>query len=165
MKTVVKFLALFLLMGTFTVSTQAQQRANRADRPGLNRQDCPQMMAGQRGPQHTRMMALLDLSDDQQSKIEDIHLNGQKEMLAFRTALQQKRAEMRTLSIGDNYDEEKVAELANEIGELHANMLKRRTAHQQQIKEVLNEEQRIKFDNFHMNRGPKIGKQFGGWNR
>lgn len=147
------------LVLALSVNLNAQQRFNNPDRPCMDRQ--MQNMRGDQGVQHQRLIAMLDLSDEQQEQVQSIHLNGQKEMLTLRTTLMQKRAELRTLTIGDNYDEAKVARLAEEIGDLHTQMLTKRTYHQQQIKEVLNEEQRIKFDTFHMNRGNKMGMQQG----
>ena len=166
MKTHIRSLTIFILLVAFTTNLNAQQRYNRADSPRFDRQERMQMMQNQPGAQHLRLIEMLNLDEDQKAAIEKIHLNGQKEMLTFRTTLQQKQAELRALSVGDNYDKSKVTTLADEIGELRANMLKQRAAHQQQIKQILNEEQRIKFDSFHLNRGCKMGAFRGQrWNR
>lgn len=159
MRTLLKSFTLAALALALSLNLNAQQRFNNPDCPRGNQQ--VQNMRGNPGVMHQQLITTLDLSNDQQEQIQSIHLNGQKEMLPLRTTLQQKRAELRTLSIGDNYDQAKAAKLAEEIGDLHTQMLTKRTSHQQQIKEVLNEEQRIKFDTFHMNRGNRMGMQGG----
>lgn len=166
MTTTIRSFTILLVLFAFTANVNAQQRFNRADRPGFNQGQCAQMSGTQNAPQHTRLMAMLDLTEEQEEGINTIHLNGQKEMLEQRTTLQQKRAELRTLSVGNNYDAAKVSQLANEIGSLQAQMITKRATHQQQIKQLLNEEQRIKFDNFHVNQGQRMGnKRNGGWNQ
>lgn len=166
MKTRIQSFTIFVLLVAFSTSLNAQTQNNRADRPGFDRQERMQKMQNQPGAQHMRLMAVLDLDEDQKKAIKTIHLNGQKDMLVIRTSVQQKQAELRTLSVGDNYDEAKVSKLADELGELRSDMLKKKAAHQQQIKQILNEEQRIKFDNFHFNRSGKMGgKRSQRWNR
>lgn len=161
MRPLLKSFILTALVFALSVNLNAQQRFNNPDRPRGDRQGQMQNMRGNQGAQHQMLIAKLDLSDEQHKQIQAIHLSGQKGMLTLRTTLKQKRAELRTLTIGDNYDEAKVTRLAEEIGKLHTQMLTHRTTHQQQIKNVLNEEQRIKFDAFHMNHGNKMGMQRG----
>ncbi len=166
MRILLRSITLTALVLALSVNLNAQQRFNNPDRPRGDRQMQMQNMLGDQGAHHQRLISMLDLSDEQKEQIQSIHLNGQKEMLTLRTTLQQKRAELRTLTIGDNYDKGKVAQLAEEIGDLHTQMLTKRTTHQQQIKEVLTEEQRIKFDTFHMNKmGRKGMNRCSRWNR
>lgn len=166
MRTILRSITLTALAFALSVNVNAQQRFNNPDRPRGDRQMQMQTMRCDQGVHHQRMINMLDLSDEQLEEIQAIHLNGQKEMLTLRTTLQQKRAELRTLTIGDNYDKGKVAQLAEEIGDLHTQMLTKRTTHQQQIKEILTEEQRIKFDTFHMNNMGRKGMRCASrWNR
>jgi Spy/CpxP family protein refolding chaperone len=116
------------------------QMMNRADRQGQNQQ---------------RMMTQLNLTDEQRDKVEEIHLNGQKGMLPLRNNIQEKNAQLRTLRTSADYDEAAVNALIEEIGELRTAMMAMRTGHQQQIREILTEEQRIKFDTMQQMRGPK----------
>lgn len=161
MRTLLKSFTLTALALALSLNLNAQQRFNNPDRPRGDRQAQMQNMRGNQGDMHQRLITMLDLSDEQQEQVQAIHLSGQKEMLPLRATLQQKRSELRTFTIGDNYDHAKVTKLAEEIGDLHTQMLTKRATHQQQIKQVLNEEQRIKFDTFHMNRGNKMGMQRG----
>ncbi|MFP8489235.1 Spy/CpxP family protein refolding chaperone [Gracilimonas sp. Q87] len=155
MKNILKISVLSALLIGLTVDVSAQQRnkmqknangdcqgqiMNRADRQGQNMQ---------------RMMTQLNLTDDQKAKVEEIHLNGQKGMIPLRNNMQKKNAKLRTLKMSDNYDEDAVNALIEEIGELRTAMMAMRTGHQQQIRKILTEEQRIKFDTMQQKRGPR----------
>ena len=158
MKTFLKSFALTTLIFTFAVSTSAQQRFNRANRPGVNCMEQMQKFRGNQGSQHQRMLQYLDLSDEQLEQIQSIHLNGQKAMLPLRSEMQEKNARLRSLTLADNYDEAEVNAIITEISDLHASMLTMRISHRQQIRNLLTEEQQVKFDSFHLNMKNRNGR-------
>jgi Spy/CpxP family protein refolding chaperone len=156
MKNIIKFSVLSALLIGLTVDVSAQQQNRRMQDQAKG--DCQgQMMnrADRQGQNQQRMMTQLNLTDEQRDKVEEIHLNGQKGMLPLRNNIQEKNAQLRTLRTSADYDEAAVNALIEEIGELRTAMMAMRTGHQQQIREILTEEQRIKFDTMQQMRGPK----------
>lgn len=156
MKSILKISILSALLVGLTVDVSAQQQNRRAQNQAKG--DCQgQMMnrTDRQGPNFERMMTRLNLTEQQRTQIEEIHLNGQKGMIPLRNNLQEKNAQLRTLKMSEEYDEAAVNTLIEEIGELRTAMMAMRTGHQQQIRNILNEEQRIKFDTMMQLRGPK----------
>ena len=109
---------------------------------------------------HQRMMIRLNLTEEQKTKIEEIHLNGQKAMIPLRHKIREKNAQLRRLKMSEEYDETAVNVLIEEIGELRTAMMVMRTAHMQQVRELLTPEQRIKFD-AHQQNSMKRQSRFG----
>lgn len=155
MKNIIKISVLSALLIGLTVDVSAQQNRRMQNQ---TKGDCQgQMMnrADRQGQNQQRMMNQLNLTDEQRVKVEEIHLNGQKGMIPLRNNIQEKNARLRTLRTSADYDEAEVNALIEEIGELRTAMMAMRTAHQQKIREILTEEQRIKFDTMQQMRGPK----------
>ncbi|MDZ7806354.1 MAG: Spy/CpxP family protein refolding chaperone [Gracilimonas sp.] len=155
MKNIIKISVLSALLVALTVDVSAQQRNKMQNKA---KGDCQgQMMnrADRQGQNMQRMMTQLNLTDEQTAKVEEIHLNGQKGMIPLRNNMQEKNAQLRTLRMSDDYDEAAVNALIEEIGELRTAMMTMRTARQQQVREVLTEEQQIKFDTMTQLRGSK----------
>lgn len=156
MKNILKISVLSALLIGLTVDVFAQQQ-NRKMQNRANGDCQGQMMnrGDKQGQNQQRMMTQLNLTDEQRAKVEEIHLNGQKGMIPLRNNIQEKNAQLRTLRMSDDYDEAAVNALIDEIGELRTAMMAMRTGHQQQVRELLTEEQRIKFDSMQQMRGPK----------
>ncbi|MDR9415461.1 MAG: Spy/CpxP family protein refolding chaperone [Gracilimonas sp.] len=153
MKTITHIFPVLFLLFAFSASVFAQPANNRPNRPGFNQGPCAQMSDAQNNPRHQRMITMLDLNEQQASAIETIHTNGQKVMVQLRANLQTKRSQLNALAVSDDYDQSEATKIAEEIGEIHTQMLTMRMSHQQQIRSLLTEEQRAKFDTFHLNRG------------
>lgn len=149
MKFLPKISAITILIMAFTVQATAQQR-QMMERNKTDRQEQMKTMRANQTDRHQNMMKMLDLNDTQREKIQEIHLNGQKNMLSLRNKMGEHRAKLQTLTTGDNYDENAVSELVSEMSELHAEMMLMRISHRQEIRKLLTEEQRIKFDTFQM---------------
>lgn len=73
-------------------------------------------------------------------------LEGKQESLLLENQLREKRARLRTLSSGDTYDVAALNKVADEIGDLQASIHKIHIAKKGEIRALLNEEQKIKFD-------------------
>lgn len=161
MKSILRLSLLAALILGLSISTSAQQRSNDADRPRIDRQEqIKKMRANQQHHRPARMMMRLDLNEEQTKGIKEIRLSGQKEMLPYRNLLREKNARLRTLTTSDTYDQNAVDQIIDEISEIRAEMLSMRIAHRQQIREILTEEQRIKFDAHQRNsvkRQPRFG--------
>ncbi len=140
MKIVIKSIPLALLVLALSINVSAQQRANRnMQAPKQNE-----------GMMHQRMMNMLDLNDEQSQKVAVIHTNGEKSMLTFTTKIAEKKARLQTLVTADNYDSKAVNKVITEISELQKDRMVTKYAHRQEIRELLTDAQRVKFDGFHL---------------
>lgn len=158
MKTLVKSFAITALLLSLSVSAIGQQRSKNTDRDRGERVERFQQKRNAQMKQHQRAMAMLDLSDEQKEQIREIHLDGQKEMLPLKTQLQEAHANLRTLTVADNYDEAEVQEVIGKISELTETMLITRVEHRQQIRELLDDDQRVKFDKLHLRMQKRLSK-------
>jgi len=107
---------------------------------------------------HGNFIESLDLSDEQQQQIETMRTAHMEKMLPMQNELKEKKAHLNTLSTAKVADTKAINSTIDEIGALKVKMMKERESHQQDIRKVLNDEQRIKFD---MHRAHKGGKGKG----
>jgi Spy/CpxP family protein refolding chaperone len=114
-----------------------------------------------KGDYHQKMMGNLDLSEDQKTKVEGIHKKTMKEGMTINNKLGEKEARMKTLSSADSPDKKAITSLANEIGDLRTEMFVNRTMAHLEMRALLNEDQKLKFDMMKGHRkGPKMmGRQ------
>lgn len=109
-----------------------------------------------------RGMMLPDLTEDQQSKIEDLRISFYKSVKPTKDKLAELRVKMHTLKTAEKVDMGDINDLIDEMGALKIKVAKMQAAHHQKIRELLTEKQRIIFDQ-HKGRGDKIGRgQRGG---
>jgi Spy/CpxP family protein refolding chaperone len=128
--------ALFLLVsGSTFAQMQKKGMGMRKNAPDMHQQ-CMNMIP--------------DLTEEQESKIEDLRLSHMKEMMQSRNQLNEKRAERRSLQTQDNPDMEAIYSVIEEMGKIRTGMNKDRAKHHQEIRSLLNEEQKIFFDNHMM---------------
>lgn len=73
-------------------------------------------------------------------------LEGKQESRPLENQLREKRARLRTLSSGDTYDVAALNKVADEMGDLQASIHKIHIAKKGEIRALLNDEQKIKFD-------------------
>jgi Spy/CpxP family protein refolding chaperone len=115
------------------------------------------------GNQHLAMMKRLDLTDKQKEQVQEIHLNGQQAMLPIRNQLREEMARLRTLTTSENYDQDAVQKTIQTIADLRADMMLEQVSHHQEVRSVLTEEQRIKFDTFqHKKHNAQLRQGFRG---
>jgi Spy/CpxP family protein refolding chaperone len=141
-----------LLLVLFTMSF-----ANAQPGPGKNRGQFPP-----RPERGERMAEMLDLTDAQQQQIEKIRLEHLKEMESIRSELQKLRSEYRLLLVADSYDRNKIKQKLAEISSVREKQELERADHFAEIRKMLTDEQKVKFDQFILSRGPgDRGKHFG----
>jgi Spy/CpxP family protein refolding chaperone len=99
----------------------------------------------------------LELTESQQREMETLRLKLQKEILPIRNSIGENRARMRTLTTADNADLKAINKLIDQNSDLQAQMAKLRAAHHQEVRKILTEEQRIKFDSRAFARGNRNG--------
>ncbi|MFA6403896.1 MAG: Spy/CpxP family protein refolding chaperone [Salinivirgaceae bacterium] len=93
-----------------------------------------------------RMAEMLSLTEEQTKQIEKLQLENQKKMLPLRNDLNEKQARMKTLETAETPDLKAINSLIDEMAVIKTKMAKDRAANHQEVRKLLNEEQRIKFD-------------------
>jgi Spy/CpxP family protein refolding chaperone len=135
-------IALMLLFATL-ISAQPNAGGNgpkgdqRGKRGNMEQGDCLRQ---------DRMEANLELSDEQQINIDALKLAHQKKMLPLKNELNEKQARMKTLQTAEVPDMKAINSLIDEMGTIKTKMAKERATQHQEIRKLLTEEQRIKFD-------------------
>jgi Spy/CpxP family protein refolding chaperone len=91
----------------------------------------------------------LNLTAEQKTQIEKLKTAHMKEMIGLKNQLQEKKAHLHTVSTVDKVDMVEVNKTIDEIGALKTEMMKKKEAHKQEVRKLLTEEQRLKFDMQH----------------
>jgi len=110
------------------------------------------MMGNQNMGQRGMGMMGLNLSEEQIGKMEEFRTNHLKEMLPIKNEMQEKRAHLRTLTTAENVNQKEIDKAVDEIANLTSKQMKLKIAHQQQMRALLTEDQRVLFDS-------RIGRQ------
>lgn len=135
MKILKTCLLIGLILGVASVSFSQQPL------PGARTKKMMEHRAGIAGWPHF----IPDLTDQQKEQIRKIRLEGLKELLPLKNQLKEKQAQLRTLTTGQA-DMPSAYEVAEEIGMIQTDLLKKRLDIRQQIRELLTEDQRVIFD-------------------
>ncbi|MCF8297230.1 MAG: Spy/CpxP family protein refolding chaperone [Saprospiraceae bacterium] len=131
-------LAIMLTLGLSNL-TFAQQGKGKCDGNG------PKFNTAQKGNgQHC--MNLPDLTEEQQKKIKELRLKQMKAILPLKNEITEKQAHLKTLTTKEKVDMNAVNTTIDEITVVKAKMMKLKAAHQQEIRNLLTEEQRLIFD-------------------
>ncbi len=99
----------------------------------------------------------LNLSEDQQSKIEDLHLAMQKKMITLRGELQKLQSDFRLMVIDDKVSEGQLEKQLRKIHELKLKMDLERAKTKRKVRALLTDVQKKKFDSMYL-AGPKAKK-------
>ena len=94
-----------------------------------------------------------NLTTDQQTTITNFRTAHWKEMQNNGNQLAEKRARMQTLRSGENVDMKAINNTIDEISIIQTNMQKNREQHFQNVRNTLNADQVVYFDNFNRGRG------------
>ncbi len=139
-----KSITAILLTGIMMVATISSfaQRGRGQDRPMLMKKN---MQMHQNCFQN-----IPDLTEEQEAKIEEIRVSHMKEMQEYYNKLNEKRAKLRTLQTKDNPDMDEINSVIEETGEIRTEKHKARAKHHQEVRSLLNEEQKVYFDRHKM---------------
>ena len=138
-----------LVLAAAIIATGNLALAQRGDGP---RQQRHHMSSDGQGMRWERMAEHLDLTDAQQEQIKTLRLSFQEETLPLKNELREKKARMQTLTTAKDANMKGINQLADEMGALRTNLMKKHLAHQQEVRKVLTDEQRIIFDSHHHKR-------------
>lgn len=95
----------------------------------------------------------LDLSEDQETKIEALRLDMQKEMIPLHNQLDNLRSELHLLMTEEKADQGAIDQKIEAMSQLRTKIQKKRTQHHLAVRSILNKEQRVKFDQRMLARG------------
>jgi Spy/CpxP family protein refolding chaperone len=147
MKRTKRFTAILLtgIMMIATISSFAQ-RGQRQGNPGMRKNTPMQQRLYENIP---------GLTEEQENQIDELRVPHMKEMKDFYNQLNEKRAKLRTLQTKDNPEMDAIYKVIEEMGAIRTKMHKARAKHHQEIRSILNEEQKIYFDKHRtrMNKG------------
>jgi len=102
-------------------------------------------------------MAQLQLTDKQQSQIDQLRLTFQKEMLPLRDQVHSLQTQYRLMVLDSKASKAALQKQLSKISSLREKMALKRAEHQRQIRSLLTDEQKVKFDQ-HFLTGPKMNK-------
>ena len=136
-------LALSLLLGTAGLNAMAQneQENERRDRPGKHWRSHRGSGDGE-----ARAFNIPGLTDEQREEIKKVRIEAQKETLPVRNEMKEKRARLNTLRTAEEADMNEIYKVVEDIGALQTQLMKNRENTRQQVRSLLNEEQRLYFD-------------------
>ena len=112
-------------------------------------------------PRADRMQQMLDLTEDQETKIEALRTTHMKGMLQFKNKLNELKAKQQTLVNADKADMKVINANIDEITALENKMMKQKAGHHQAVRALLNDRQRIIFDSHGFGRGLGHGFKHG----
>jgi Spy/CpxP family protein refolding chaperone len=153
MKAKILSLALFIVMG-LTVSAQ----------PQMNRE-----VRIFRGPQNNMRMnqnrqdlaKALNLTDEQKAAFQKMRLAMHKEILPIRNEIGEAEAHQKTLLGVDKPDLSAIDKNIDKIGALRIEIAKIAMKHRLEMRSLLTDEQKMKFDNFNHGMKRPMGQRFG----
>jgi Spy/CpxP family protein refolding chaperone len=102
------------------------------------------------GPQHMGMKGMPeipDLTDEQKGQLDKLQVEHMKAVQPLRNKLMEKRAELHSLTTAEDVNMGKINALIEEIGKIRIEMMKEQQKHHQAVRKMLNEKQRLLFDN------------------
>ena len=108
----------------------------------------PGMMNGQGGGQgfKNHHMGIPNLTDEQQTKIENLRVAHLKEIQPLKNQMAELKAKQRTLTTADKPDMKAIDANIDEITKLQNTIMKKAAAHRQDVRAVLTDEQKLWFD-------------------
>lgn len=138
---------LFLAFAAVSFTAQAQSGQGRMSRSNSNPENgkSPRVQTYRFNNSSDRMIP--DLSQEQQEAMKKLRLEMTKETTSIRNQLSEKRARLNTLQSADNADMSAINNAIDEIAALQAQQMKARASYHVQTRALLNDDQKIAFDN------------------
>lgn len=88
----------------------------------------------------------LNLTPEQEQKINDLRVKHIKEITPLRNELNEKQAHLRTLESAEKPDMAAINKTIDEISAIKAKLMKARTAHRAEVSGLLTDDQRVIFN-------------------
>ena len=156
MKRSFTLLAALVIFTTMSFA-QGQQRQRMGDRQKMIEARAEKPDRGE------RFAKILELSDEQKTKVEAIHFESMKSMKSVKNLIGEKQARLKSLSTVENPDNKAIIKVASEIGDLKSKMFVNQVQTKQQVRALLDEKQKMKFDQIvdRMRQGERKGREGG----
>ena len=121
----------------------------------------PLLAIAQPGPHGTKgkMMEQLDLTDEQQSQIQELRLEHQKEMMTLNDEMHSLRNQMKLVLTEDKPSNSEIETLAGKIGTASRNIALAKANHRLDVRKLLTDEQKVKFDILTLTRNKHMGRR------
>lgn len=139
---------LILLIGVCTLGAMAQPHQGQRGERGERRS------GHERAHKRERGMAMLNLTDAQKDQMKMMRIEHEKSIKSDQQTLKLKMVELSNLVANDDPSEKEVNKLTDEIGGLQTALLKAQIAHRIEVRTILDEEQKLKFDKIKLGRRP-----------
>lgn len=98
-----------------------------------------------------------DLTPDQEKQMKSLKQKMMKEMLPLKNQIAEKKAHLNTISTGDNVDMTAVNKTNDELFALKAEIVKKQNQFKQDVRKLLNDEQKLMFDMHQVKGGKGMG--------
>ncbi len=147
-----KKLTLIIAIAVFAAGTAVSQTAEE-DAALFPRQRMLYRMDGMAGARMSGGLMIPDLSDEQAEQIQALHIEHLAAMKPVNEQIAEKRLKLRHASTAGKVNQSELDNMIDEIGTLRVKAEKMRSAHRQEVRKLLTEEQRIMFDS----RGRSMG--------
>ncbi len=141
-----------MLAATTTIAVAQHGHGRERDRDRDHR--------GPHGDRREMMVRALELTDEQQEAIEDLRVAHAKAVKADQDALRLKMVQLQSETTEESPNKSDIDQLTDEIGALQTNLLKARVSHKMEVRAVLDDEQKIKFDQMHRKRQHRGGRDW-----
>ncbi len=138
-------LLLMLFLATAMIAQEEPAKAKQPNPPMREMHGMGMMMHRQQG-QPGAPMGLGNLTAEQKTKMQDLRLAHQKEMLPLHSQLQKLQGDLKLEITADKVSESKVKSLQGEISKLTSDLGSKRFTHLRAVRDVLTAEQKKRFD-------------------
>jgi Spy/CpxP family protein refolding chaperone len=105
-------------------------------------------------------LKMLDLTEEQQNKIDELRLQCMKNNTSITNKMTEKKARLKTLTTADDIDMEAINATIDDITELKSQYMKNKVANKMNVRKLLTDKQKIIFDKHRMGKG--FGKKCKG---
>ena len=112
-------------------------------------------------PQEPKILNVIpDLTQEQKDKIGEYQTQMLKTTTPLKAEMKQKKAELDVLMTKDT-DIKAKEKVVNEMQDIRTKMQMARITYHDNVRAILNEKQKLAFDNWYLNRGPKNQRPMG----
>ena len=147
-----------ILFASFTMSAQQMRRAGGDNRPA----QMEQHQRSDRGMQEKepKRPRIPNLTEEQKEQLQTWKIEADKIALPLENQMGEKEAQLITLTTSENYNQEAVESLIDDIGAIRIDLEKLKASQIQKVKSVLTEEQLVVF-NKQLAKGPRKHQRRG----
>jgi len=106
-------------------------------------------------------MRSINLSDDQEAKLEKIHFTHQRKQIERKATMVDMQSKLKLAMTAEKFNQKDIDELAAKIGKFHQEAVLLKVSNLREVREILTPEQRPEFDQNVLNMGPGMGMGMG----